>query len=67
MRSGIAIDDWKQPIFEQILSDQGWTFKVGPGVTDDTRIIHVVHDPSQLFALSLAVRYCQAKASELKN
>lgn len=67
MKSGIAIDDWKQPIFEDILTEAGWTYEVGPGVTPDTRMIHVEHKPEELQRLAQTVQKCQNKAAELKG
>ncbi len=41
MRAGIAIDDWKLPIFERHLSEAGFAWKQSSGVTADTLLLFV--------------------------
>lgn len=67
MKSAIAIDDWKQETFERILTDEEWTYEIGPGVTPDSRIITVEHEPRELVTLADTVRRCNTKAAELKG
>lgn len=40
-KAGIAIDNWKLPIFERHLTRAGYTYKWTPGLTKDTGIITV--------------------------
>lgn len=64
-RIGIAIDDWKQPTFERILTENGYTFETKAGVTSDTRMIYV--ETEDVEALYKVVQKCQLKAAELKG
>jgi len=41
MRIGIAIDDWKLPVFKKILSREGFEYTEGSGVTGDTVILYI--------------------------
>lgn len=41
MKAGIAIDTWKQPIFERHLGQAGYAYKTGPGLTTDTLFLTV--------------------------
>lgn len=41
LKAAICIDDWKLPVFERHLAKAGYTFKQGPGVTDDTLMLTV--------------------------
>lgn len=67
MKVGIAIDDWKRPTFERILSASGFDYEVFPGVTSDTLLIRVMCDEKDLDRLHETVQKCQNKAAELKN
>lgn len=44
IKAGIAIDDWKLPIFTAHLREAGYTFKTRPGVTADTLLLTVETD-----------------------
>jgi len=41
LKAGIAIDDWKLPIFKRHLSEAGYQFEQHPGVTKDTLTLTV--------------------------
>lgn len=43
-RAAIAIDAWKLSIFERHLSQSGYTYEQGDGVTEDTLILYVTTD-----------------------
>lgn len=40
-KAAVLIDSWKLPAFESRLKASGFTFSVGRGLTDDTRILTV--------------------------
>lgn len=55
MRAGIALDDWKLPIFERHLSQAGYAYEVDAGPTPDTRFMYVeTDDPMALGRVVLA-------------
>ncbi len=39
--AGIALDDWKLPIFQKHLDAGDWKYDVRTGLTEGTSIIHV--------------------------
>lgn len=41
MKAGIVIDDWKFPIFERHLSQAGYAYEKGPGLTVGTLLLTV--------------------------
>ncbi|MCA9265374.1 MAG: hypothetical protein KDA60_16050 [Planctomycetales bacterium] len=65
MKVAIGIDDWKQRIFEDILTDYGYEYEVREGLTADMRFIFVQFDDAA--KLKRVVEKCQRKAAELKN
>jgi len=65
MKAGIAIDDWKLPIFERHLTQAGHSYEKGPGVTKDTLLLTVVADDMK--ALEKVVRAANEEAALLKR
>lgn len=61
MKAGIAVDDWKLPIFERHLSKAGHVYEKGPGVTRDTLLLTVETD--DVAALETVVRAANAEAA----
>ena len=49
MKAGIAIDKWKLPVFDRHLSEAGYTYKKGPGLTKDTLFLKVKFDDLKAF------------------
>lgn len=41
MKAGIAIDDWKLPIFERHLAQSGYAFTNAGRLTDGVLLLHV--------------------------
>lgn len=64
MRAAIAIDNWKLPIFERHLSEAGYTFEKGKGLTADTMFLYVETEHGK--ALELVVRAANAEAAKRK-
>lgn len=44
MKIGIAIDRYKLPVFNKHLTDDGYTYTTGDGVTADTMMLYVEAD-----------------------
>lgn len=61
MKVGIAIDDWKLPIFERHLLQAGHVYEKRPGVTKDTLLLTVETDDAR--ALETVVRAANAEAA----
>ena len=65
MKAGIAIDDWKLPIFDRHLSQAGHVYAKGPGVTRATLLLTVETD--DLGALETVVRAANAEAATVSK
>ncbi len=63
---GIALDDWKVPIFLPILEREGYTGEVTLGVTPNTRFIYVKCEQKDLRKMKRILERCQRKAAESK-
>ncbi len=61
MKAAIAIDNWKFSIFERHLSQSGYTFTKGAGLTKDAMFVHVVTD--NLTALAEVVKAANTEAA----
>ena len=61
MKAGIAIDEWKLPIFERHLSQAGYTHVKGRGLTPGTLILTVVTE--NVTALQDVVRAANNEAA----
>ena len=65
MVAGIAIDSWKESIFEHRLKAAGYDFTKGPGVTEDTLMLKVTtNDPKSLYDV---VRAANQEAARVKG
>jgi len=65
MKAGIAIDTWKLPVFDRHLSEAGYTYKKGPGLTKDTLFLQVKTDDAK--ALETIVRAANEDAAFQKE
>lgn len=65
MKAGIAIDDWKLPIFDRHLSQAGYAYEKHPGLTADTLTLIVVTDDAK--ALEVVVRAANTEAATRKG
>ena len=66
-KAAVAVDAWKVSLFEGLLSEEGYTFSTGPGVTPDTRFISVEYEEGDLARLGDVVERCERRARELQN
>lgn len=64
LRAAIGIDDWKLPIFERYLSEAGFTYEQGAGVTADTLMLYVETD--DLNRLAQVVKTANTAAARRK-
>jgi hypothetical protein len=65
MKAGIAIDNWKLPIFDRHLTQAGYTYKKGPGLTKCTMFLQVKTDDPK--ALEIVVRAANTEAATMSN
>lgn len=63
-RAAIAIDKWKLPIFERHLTQAGYVYRKGDGVTFDTALLFV--STENPVALEAVVRAANAEAIRSK-
>lgn len=64
IKAAIAIDDWKLPIFVRHLTQAGYAFDEGNGLTADTMFLYVVTSNST--ALEIVVRAANDEAARSK-
>lgn len=65
MKALIAIDAWKLPVFDRHLSDAGYTYKKGPGLSIDTLFLQVKTDDAK--ALETVIRAANEDAAFQKE
>lgn len=65
MKAGIAIDNWKFPIFERRLKQAGYSFKRADGLTMGSMILSVVTDNPE--ALGEVVKAANTEAAMTGN
>jgi hypothetical protein len=64
LRAGIAIDDWKLPIFKQHLDKAGYRYEQAPGLTAGTLTLIVL--TSDVKKLEAVVRAANQEARKSK-
>lgn len=65
MKVGIAIDDWKLPIFERHLSKAGYIYDKKLGLTSDTLLLTVKTEDAA--TLEVVVRAANAEAATTRK
>lgn len=65
MKAGIAIDDWKLPIFDRHLTTSGYSYEKHPGLIEDTLTLTVETDDVK--ALEKVVRAANAESAARKG
>lgn len=65
MRVAIAIDDWKLPIFERRLSEAGFAYEKGAGLTVGT--LHLYVETGDLNALHAVALCAHDEAARFKK
>lgn len=62
MKAGIAIDNWKLPIFERHLKNNGYQFEKTPGLGPSAMVLTVVTE--NLDALAIVVKAAQDECTK---
>lgn len=63
MKSGIAVDDWKLPVFRRRLSEAGYEYDDAGALTDGTTLLTVHTD--NIFALKAVLEACQSECRRM--
>lgn len=61
MKAGIAVDNWKLPVFRKRLTEAGYVYKDAGALTHDTTLLQVETDG--VTALAEVIAACQAECS----
>lgn len=59
MKAGIAVDDWKLPVFRERLTQAGYEYTDGGALTADTTLLTV--ETNNMLALKKVIEKCQAE------
>jgi hypothetical protein len=65
MKAGIAVDDWKLPVFRKRLTAAGYEYKDAGAFTGDTTILTVETD--NILALKKVLEECHAECRTMKK
>jgi hypothetical protein len=63
MKAGIAVDNWKLPVFRKRLKQAGYEYRDGGALTGDTTLLTV--ETSDMLALKKVLEKCQAECRKL--
>jgi ABC-type transport system substrate-binding protein len=63
MKAGIAVDNWKLPVFRKRLEEAGYEYTDGGPLTGDTTILTV--ETSNMLALKTVLEECQAECRRI--
>ncbi len=64
LKAGIAVDDWKLPIFRKRLTEAGFTYEDGGALTHNTTILKV--ETSDILALKRVIEICESECRGAK-
>lgn len=64
MKAGIAVDDWKLPVFRKRLKEAGYEYRDGGALTNDTTLLTV--ETNDMLALKKVLEKCQSECREIK-
>lgn len=59
MKAGIAVDNWKLPVFRKRLTNAGYEYKDAGATSHDTTLLQVETD--DMIALSEVIAACQSE------
>lgn len=65
MKAGIAVDNWKLPVFRRQLEAAGYEYQDGDALTHDTTLLTVVTD--DVAALGKVIENCQRECMLAKR
>lgn len=63
MKVGVAVDDWKLPIFRKRLSEAGYAYEDGGTLVGETTLLTVETD--NMLALKKVIEICQVECRRL--
>lgn len=64
MKAGIAVDNWKLPVFRKRLTEAGYEYKDGGTLIGDTTLLTVETD--NMLTLKIVLEKCQAECKKIK-
>lgn len=64
MRAGIAVDDWKLPVFRKRLTEAGYEYQDGGALKADATLLTV--ETTDMLALKKVIERCQAECRKGK-
>ena len=59
MKAGIAVDNWKLPVFRKLLTEAGYEFQDGGALTADATLLTV--ETNDMLKLKKVIERCQAE------
>ena len=59
MKAGIAVDNWKLPVFRKRLTEAGFEYQDGGSISGGTTLLNV--ETNNMFALKKVIERCQAE------
>ena len=65
MKAGIAVDDWKLPVFRRRLEAAGYSYTDAGRLIGDTTLLQV--ETNDMLKLKKVLEECQAECREMKQ
>lgn len=65
MKAGIAVDDWKLPVFRKRLTEAGYIYTDAGSLTASTTLLTV--EMKDMLALKKLLERCQSECREMKR
>lgn len=65
MKAGIALDDWKLPVFRRRLTEAGYAYRDAGALTDATTLLTIQID--NLLKLKGVIEACEAECRKMKK
>lgn len=65
MKAGIAVDDWKLPVFRERLAAAGYQYHDAGALTGNTTLLQVETD--NILRLKAVLEGCQTECAKLKK
>jgi hypothetical protein len=65
MRAGIAVDNWKLPVFRKRLTHAGYEYQDGGPLVGDTTLLTVETD--NILALKKVLEACQSECRKMRK
>ena len=65
MKAGVAVDDWKLPVFRQRLTEAGFKYADGGALTDGTTLLTV--QTNDILKLKALLERCQRECKQSRR